>query len=451
MNLPSQLAQRLNHQLAEAYPDFLQALQLPAPVSTRLNPKKTFQHSYSEKIDWCENGFYLAARPVFTLDPLLHAGAYYVQEASSMLLEQVVIQNDLDKNACLALDLCAAPGGKSTHLLSLLQPQSLLISNEVIKTRANILSENIIKWGYPNSIITQNDPQHFAQLQGLFDLILIDAPCSGEGLIRKNPEALNEWSENNLKLCSSRQQRIVADVWPALKEGGILIYSTCTYNPEENMQQLLWMLQEYAFRSLPITLDERWGVEHLQEKNLHAYQCWPHKVKGEGFFMSVLQKTSSSNTTNLKSGKTKNNTVHKSIVQEVSNWIQQPEAFHFHEQNEMVFAFPKQHDALIQLLQAELYIMHMGLPLGEVKKNKIIPQHALALSTQYNPTAFPSFELNKEQALAYLHRDSIDLSAAAKGFVRLTHQQLGLGWANNLGNRSNNMYPVNWRIRLNVS
>lgn len=449
MNLPLALTERLSQQLGPGLPSFLSSLQSPAPVSIRLNPLKSANISSQNKTTWCEAGRYLPERPVFTLDPLLHAGAYYVQEASSMLIEQAILQNDLRKKSLLALDLCAAPGGKSTHLLSLLHPESLLISNEVIKSRAQILAENIIKWGYPNCIVTQNDPNHFQSLEGLFDLILIDAPCSGEGLIRKDPEALNEWSENNLKLCSSRQQRIIADVWPALKENGILIYSTCTYNPEENINNLEWMTKNYNFSSLPLLLNDGWHVEHIHQNNIHAYQCWPHLVKGEGFFMAVLRKDEKANAINIKNTKQKINPANKAVAQEVSSWIKSPDTFSFYQEAEQVFAFPAKHDAVLRFIYHQLNPVHTGLPLGEIKKNKIIPQHALALSTLYNQ-AFPSVELDKEKSLAYLHRDSIDLNDSPKGFVRLTYQGLGLGWANNLGNRSNNMYPVNWRIRLDI-
>jgi 16S rRNA C967 or C1407 C5-methylase (RsmB/RsmF family)/NOL1/NOP2/fmu family ribosome biogenesis protein len=449
MRLPESLLSRMSSQLGNHIDAFLQSIEEPSVTSIRLNPKKVIDHERQTKVPWAQDGYYLSERPVFTLDPLLHAGAYYVQEASSMLIEQALLQNNLHNSPILALDLCAAPGGKSTHLISLLHEESILVSNEIIKSRANILTENMTKWGYPNVVVTQNDPFHFQKLEGLFDLIVVDAPCSGEGLIRKDPEALNEWSENNLKLCSSRQQRIIADVWPALKENGILIYSTCTYNPDENMRNLEWMKTNFEFNSLPLVLKNDLGVEYMNKNNIHAYQCWPHKVKGEGFFISVLQKIEKTNTVNLKSNKQKLNLASKSVSQEVATWIKSAETFNFYQDVEYIFAFPSQHDAILRLLFQQLNIVHVGLPLGEIKKNKIIPNHALALSTVYNDS-FPSIELDKEKSLAYLHRDSIDLSDAPKGFVLMTHQGLGLGWANNLGNRSNNMYPVNWRIRMDL-
>ncbi|MES1226926.1 MAG: RsmB/NOP family class I SAM-dependent RNA methyltransferase, partial [Bacteroidota bacterium] len=200
-------------------------------TSVRVNPNRTFNVEYSTlnvqgKVPWSSNGYYLSERPSFTTDPLFHAGAYYVQEASSMFLEEAVKQTcDLSK-PLKVLDLCAAPGGKSTLLQSIISNESLLISNEVIKSRVNILSENITKWGAANVVVTNNDPKDFQRLPEYFDLIVIDAPCSGSGLFRKDPEAITEWSSDNVMLCSQRQQRILADILPCLKPGGILIYST---------------------------------------------------------------------------------------------------------------------------------------------------------------------------------------------------------------------------------
>jgi 16S rRNA C967 or C1407 C5-methylase (RsmB/RsmF family)/NOL1/NOP2/fmu family ribosome biogenesis protein len=450
MQIPESLLSRLNIQLKNELPDFLQALQSAPSLSIRLNPKKIIDHPYTKQVPWAEHGRYLEQRPMFTLDPHLHAGGYYVQEASSMLIEQAVKQNQLQQKALLALDLCAAPGGKSTHLISMLHQDSLLLSNEIIKSRAHILTENIIKWGYANVLVTQNDPLHFQKLEGLFDLIVIDAPCSGEGLIRKDPEALNEWSDNNLKLCAGRQQRIIADVWPALKEGGILIYSTCTFNPEENMQNLHWLFENYKATSLPLDLANDWSIENLHKKNTHAYQCWPHKVKGEGFFMSVIRKEENNHSVHLKHNKQKLSPANKSEKEIVTNWLKDPASYNLYVKEERLIALPKIHDELIQFLIHQLHVVHAGIPIGEIKKNKIVPQHALALSHEINPNAFANLELSKEQALAYLHRDSFVLENQALGFIRLCYQGLGLGWLNNLGNRVNNLYPANWRIRMDL-
>ena len=249
----------------------------------------TIQH----KIPWTQWGFYLSQRPSFTFDPLFHAGCYYVQEASSMFLEQALKQTvDLSKPVKV-LDLCAAPGGKSTHIHSLISQKSLLISNDVIRSRVNILKDNIIKWGCENVLVTNNDPKDFAQLQNYFDVIVVDAPCSGSGLFRRDPNAINEWSENNVQLCSQRQQRILADIWPALKKDGILIYSTCSYSKEEDEDIVNWLMNEFAIDYSPLTLPVRqagihpdWGIVDTGI----GYRFWPDKVKGEGFFIACFQK-----------------------------------------------------------------------------------------------------------------------------------------------------------------
>ena len=288
-NLPEEFVSRMKILLGSAFPDFLSSLQSPSPVSIRLNSNKNHVTD-GDKIPWCETGRYLKERPIFTLDPTFHGGAYYVQEASSMFLEQIIQQAvDLTK-PLRVLDACAAPGGKSTHLLSLLNEDSLLVSNEVIRSRANILSENIQKWGNSNVMVTNNDPTNFSSLKGYFDIILIDAPCSGEGLFRKDASASHEWSEKNVELCSLRQRRIVADLWPALKENGLLIYSTCTYNEKENEENLNWISKEFPSTAESIKLTPDWGVEAIEQETIKGYRFFPHRVKGEGFFISAIRK-----------------------------------------------------------------------------------------------------------------------------------------------------------------
>ena len=239
-----------------------------------------------EKIPWAEHGYYLESRPSFTFDPLFHAGCYYVQEASSMFLEQALKQTVDLSHPLKVLDLCAAPGGKSTHLLSLISNESLLVSNEVIRSRANILNDNIAKWGCSNVIVTNNDPRDFQRIENYFDVIVVDAPCSGSGLFRRDSEAIEEWSEQNVALCSQRQQRILADVLPALKNGGMLIYSTCSYSKQEDEEICEWLINELKIESLKLKFEENWNVIESDD----GYRFWPDKVKGEGFFIACFRK-----------------------------------------------------------------------------------------------------------------------------------------------------------------
>ena len=281
MNLPQPFLTRIQSQFAGESKLFLESLEQEPPVSIRINPEKQIVYG-DEKVPWCNTGFYLNQRPSFTLDPLFHAGCYYVQDASSMFLEQAFIQTGLSEKKLLILDACAAPGGKSTHLSSLMQKGSLLISNEVIGSRIPVLNENIIKWGNPDVIITNNDPSAFTQLENLFDVILVDAPCSGEGLFRKDPSALTEWSVVNCEINAARQRRILSSLLPSLKPGGILIYSTCTFNPSENEQAVRWLVENNPVENVPLEIKADWGIKTIKDPGNAGYAFHPHKTKGEG-------------------------------------------------------------------------------------------------------------------------------------------------------------------------
>jgi len=289
--LPRPFLERMKQILKDETDDFVSSLGQEPPVSIRLNPFKFRNKPGLEEIPWCKTGYYLPVRPSFTLDPLFHAGAYYVQEPGSMFLEQVFRQVAEPDAPLLVLDLCGAPGGKSTHLLSLMNRESLLVANEVIRTRAAILSENIRKWGNSNVVVTNNDPRYFAALGGIFDIVVVDAPCSGEGLFRKDKNAISEWSPDNANLCSARQKRILSDAWECLKPGGYLIYSTCTYNPEENENNLAWLTEKNSFSPIDLSSAYFPGIKEISVGRVRGYQLMPHRVRGEGFFIGALQKT----------------------------------------------------------------------------------------------------------------------------------------------------------------
>lgn len=436
----------MRSELGPGFDDFVETLQKASPVSIRLNPEKN-RLTYADPIPWSRYGKYLTERPVFTLDPALHAGAYYVQEASSMLLEQALVQStDLTK-PLRVLDLCAAPGGKSTHILSLINSDSLLVSNEVIRSRTSVLSENIQKWGYPNVVVTGNDPENFNRLEGYFDVIVVDAPCSGEGLFRKDPDAMTEWSIDNVQLCSQRQRRILSDVLPALKENGILIYSTCTFNEQENERNLIWLAQEKAFEFIPLSIDPAWGVETIQKENAIGYRCYPHQVKGEGFFISVLQKRISSKELRFKS-KRRFTYAPKKIIERLNEWILHPDQFDFIQQENLLITIPVLLCEDVQLIQERLNIVTKGTAVAEVKHDKLIPEHAFALSIHLNEEHFQKINLTLDQALRYLRKETFAWDEERKGFALVKYQENSLGWVNLLGNRFNNLYPSAWRIRM---
>ncbi len=420
----------------------LEALETPSPVSIRRNPFKTkAELPVSGEIPWCENAFYLTERPFFTKDPLFHAGTYYPQEAGSMFLDAVLKQLELPENP-MVLDLCAAPGGKSTLISSFLNNSGLLVSNEVIQARSRILKENMIKWGVSNSVVTNNDPADFQRIPDFFDLIVVDAPCSGEGMFRKDHASRDEWSEGNVELCSARQKRIVMDVWNSLQPGGLLVYSTCTFNAQENEDNILWMQNELQAEIIPVE-----STHFKAGRNNIGLYALPSLVDTEGFFICILQKSGERRSRKLKLNKRAEVSIVKDLVpmkqfanlngMAVLQW------------SDFSFAVPENLTEEIIFLQHHLRMVKMGTELGEVAKKGLIPHEALALNPQLINTSLPSIELTLEQALSYLHGDTFSIEGK-HGFNLMTYQNEPLGWIKHIGNRFNNLYPKEWRIRMKL-
>ena len=416
-------------------------------TSIRINPFKLsgspkvlpFGEDLGGAVPWTEYGYYLETRPSFTFDPLFHAGCYYVQEASSMFLEQALKQTVDLSQPLKILDLCAAPGGKSTHLLSLISKGSLLVSNEVIRSRANILNDNIVKWGCSNVIVTNNDPRDFQRLENYFDVIVVDAPCSGSGLFRRDAEAIEEWSEQNVALCSQRQQRILADVLPALKNGGVLIYSTCSYSKQEDELICEWLRNELRINNEELIISPDWNV--VQSEG--GYRFWPDKVKGEGFFIACFRKGEKDNEDvylpKVKSEKFSN------LEMEILNKNVNTEGLAFLRHEEIIYAIPEKLLGDINFLSSKLRVVNCGTKIGEIIKDKLIPDHALALSNIISDKT-SRFELDHEQAIQYLKKKELRLETDKKGWTLVTHQGHQLGWINILPNRINNYYPKELRI-----
>ncbi len=443
--LPIDFERQMIALLGEAYEDYKQSLAKPPPVSIRLNPRKPITPE-GEPVAWCSSGYYLAERPAFTLDPFFHAGAYYVQEASSMFLEQVVRQAGLADNPVRILDLCAAPGGKSTHLLSLVHPQSLVVSNEVIKSRAAILAENIGKWGYANAVVTSSDPKDFGALEGFFDLILVDAPCSGEGLFRKDQAARNEWSLNTVHLCSGRQQRILDDVWPALRQNGLLIYSTCTFNPQENEGVLQSLDERYELEPISINLKSSWNIESTLGKPF-GYRFFPHRVKGEGFFLAAIRKTARQKEIHINP-KDKLTPLKLDQHTRITGWLLEPMEFSFIEHKNTIRMIPEVLKQEIQFLLHHVTVAEAGTALATAKHDKLVPEHTAALSVHLDKNAFQVADLSLPEALAYLRKENVVLDTCKPGFTLITYKHIPIGWVNVLPNRVNNLYPSSWRIRM---
>lgn len=443
---PAAFTDRMQRRLGNEAESFFGALCEEPVISIRSNPLKRALPAMRQPVPWCDTGYYLDQRPVFTFDPVFHAGCYYVQEASSMFLEQAILQLNLHEQTILALDLCAAPGGKTTHLASLLSADSLILSNETIQTRTASLKENVIKWGSGNVLVTQNDPAAFAAMDSMFDLVVTDAPCSGEGLFRKDPDSIGHWSQANGELCASRQQRILRDVLPALKPGGILIYSTCTYNEKENEAQVKW-LSGSGLIPQRLDISKYEGVEELSEDNLYGYVFYPHKVRGEGFFLAAFRKEG--DTTNDVSYRSRKGIFQPlpRVLRNVENWIKPDSGTQLFQRGEQVIALPVQWKEAIEYFHEVLHVKVAGTVIADIKGDKTIPHHGLAMSSGLNKNAFECVEVNKEVALSFLRKETMTIPAAEKGWKAVTHQGAVLGWLNHLGNRSNNYYPVEWRIR----
>lgn len=441
------------------YQQLSEAMAEEATVSVRTNPTKWFFKDASIKnfdgwVDWCQEGFYLKERPTFTFDPLMHAGCYYVQEASSMFLAQVMRQY-VDRPVTM-LDLCAAPGGKSTVARSLLTGNSMLVSNEPMRNRAQILAENMTKFGHPYSIVTNNFPKEFQHSGISFDMILTDVPCSGEGMFRKDQTAIDEWSLENVDTCWQRQREIVADIWGNLKPGGILIYSTCTFNTKENEENVRWIAEELGAEILPVETKAKWNITGSLLKGFDqpVYRFLPGKTRGEGLFMAVLQKKKENGVNENGSqhavSKQRQNRNEKNPMKPNINrqWLKGDDMYEFVFHDGIITAFPKDGIETYRAASSHLKVMTAGITIGTVKGKDVIPDQSLALSTSLNREAFPSVEVSYEQAIAYLHKEAVVLPPETpRGFVILTYKGVPIGFVKNIGNRANNLYPQEWRIK----
>ena len=429
----------------ERFARFMEALDGEPVVSIRYNVSKLMPESGDNPVPWAANGRYLSTRPVFTADPLFHAGCYYVQEASSMFLEQFVKQY-VDAPV-RALDLCAAPGGKTTHLLSLLPEGSMLVSNEPVPQRAQVLAENVIKWGNPASVVTRNEPADFGKFTNFFDLVVVDAPCSGEGMFRKDQGAVEQWSLSNVEQCVKRQKRILADIWSALRPGGVLIYSTCTFNKEENEECVEWIAAELGATPLTVHVGEDWGVTGALCGENPVYRFIPGYTAGEGFFIAALRKDGDAPLAQPRQPRWQ--PLAAKLKSTIEGWVVNPGDFNFMQQDERVVALPREHTAAMLALLQKMKVLHFALPIADVKNGKLLPLHQLAMSNSLCKDAFVKVELERDKALAYLHREALTFDQAPVGYLLLTYKGTPIGFAKNIGNRANNLYPAEWRIRKN--
>ena len=405
MNLPVDFEKYTRQLMGEQlYTELLNGLSEDVPVSIRVNPFKCLEHFSiplkDECVPWCQYGYYLKHRPNFTFDPLFHAGLYYVQEASSMFHEHVIQQliHEIGNYDLRVLDLCAAPGGKSIAIRSILPDNCLLYSNEPIRARAQVLMENMLKWGHPNVVVTNNYARDYQRANMRFDIIVADVPCSGEGMFRKDANAIGEWSLQNVEKCWRLQREIITDIWPCLKPGGYLVYSTCTFNAHENEENVNWIVEQLGADFVNVHTKEEWNITGSLIDHHPTYRFIPGKTRGEGLFVAVLKK-------------------HEDDAPDIHA-----------------------REAMLRIMTDEQLV--------PPNKKKDIPNHSKALSIRLQRNEYPNVDIDYQQAISYLRKEAIVLpSETPRGIVLLTYQHAPIGFAKNIGNRANNLYPMEWRIK----
>lgn len=427
---------------ADARQAFVAAHGDPAPVSIRINRAKWEGGHDLRPVPWASDACYLGKRPTFTFDPLFHAGAYYVQEAGSMFLQQAVSACGLVGQDCAALDLCAAPGGKSTHLLSMLGDGAVLVSNEVVRPRARVLCDNITKWGRANVCVTGSDPALFSGLPDFFDLVVVDAPCSGEGMFRKDPQAMEHWSEDAVTHCAARQMHILQHAWTALRPGGHLIYSTCTFNRTENEANVARMLQ-WGGECVEIPVDSHWGITVVRDNRVIAYRFLPHLTEAEGFFLSVIKKPGQGEAFRPSAPKGFWNDL---TVKEQGSWMEIPAGLSAVTEGERIIALTPRLRELFPTISRQVYPLQFGIELARTVKGQTVPSHALAVSAFLSQGSFPAIEVELADAILYLRGNPLP-ATGARGFAIVRYRSLALGLVKGAGNRWNNLYPTPLRIR----
>ena len=441
MNLPQAFIEQLRDLLPDEWEALTGTIATSEPsVAVRVNEVRGVGVPDGARcVPWCDRGFYLQDRQQFTFDTDWHAGRYYVQDASSMFIAYVI--RHLVHEPVRYLDLCAAPGGKTTAALQALPTGSLVVANEIVPPRARVLADNVIRWGHPRCVVTSNAPAHVGKLTHFFDVIATDVPCSGEGMMRKDDEAVAQWSPQLVEQCAERQRGILTDVWQALHPGGLLIYSTCTYNRQENEEMADFIVHELGATSLEVPVEPGWNIHPAIGSDCHCYRFMPHRVDGEGLFMAVFRKDGDSPRQDIRI-KDKSS---KKADETAKNWLSAPNDYVISQQGDLMIAAPQDIRREVDALRASLNVLHAGVELATLMGRKTVPHHALAMSVERDKDAFPICEVDYPTALRYLRGESITVDGP-RGYVLIAHKGAIQGFANNLGNRANNLYPKSLRI-----
>lgn len=441
MKLPELFISQLRDLLPDEWEALADAITSSDPsVAVRVNAARGVSvPDRARRVPWCGQGYYLDNRPSFTFDTDWHAGRYYVQDASSMFIAHVI--DNLIHEPVRYLDLCAAPGGKTTAAIQALPQRSMIVANEIVPPRARVLGDNVVRWGDPRCVVTSNAPAQVGKLTHFFDVVAADVPCSGEGMMRKDDEAVAQWTPALVEQCAQRQREILTDVWPALRPGGLLIYSTCTYNRQENEQMADFIVNELGATSLEVPVEPDWNIHPAIGSDICCYRFMPHRVDGEGLFMAVFRKDGEAPCQYIRI-KEKNT---KKADEIGKNWLDSPNDYMIGQQGDLCIAVPVDIRGEVAALRASLNVLHAGVELATVMGRKTVPHHALAMSTARATDAFPVCEVDYTTALRYLRGESITVDGP-RGYVLIAHEGAVLGFANNLGNRANNLYPKPLRI-----
>lgn len=449
--LPIAFTERMRKQLgAEEAERLFAALDSVSPVAVRLNPAKCGEEgvwSNGEAIAWSKNGRRLKERPSFTLDTAFHAGAYYVQEAASQFIDYIISHEELQGKR--VLDMCSAPGGKTTIYSTAVGEEGLVVANEYVRSRANVLADNVRKWGMGNVLVTNNAPEHIAQFEGWFDMVAVDAPCSGEGMFRKEEVAREDWSEEAVKMCAARQLSIVREAWQSLRDGGLFIYSTCTFNEDEDEGLLRAFIEEVGDVFEPsqsVEIDDAWGIVKGEVGAFQTFRFFPHKTDSEGLFVAIARKAEPTTQRTPKARKRVMQEVDKNSRKELAKWLQHPDNYTFAMVADTIYAYPSVQFKAVQALSEGLTAIYSGVAMGQIFKGKLKPDWALSQYIGFERTAVAVEEVDEERALDYLRKRDIAVGDMAEGINLITHKGRALGFAKRVGARCNNLYPNSLKI-----
>ena len=448
--LPQQFVVNMRHQLGDSSAEALfEALESSSPISVRLNPYKWHGEEYGTAVPWCEWGRYLDTRPQFTTEIPFVAGAYYVQEAGSQFIAHILKTEGIEGGKII--DMCAAPGGKTTLYSAIVGDRGLVLANEYVRNRANILADNVRKWGLGNVVVTNNDPQHIAAFEQWADVVAVDAPCSGEGMFRKDEVARSEWTAQSVDMCATRQMDILRQAWKSLKAGGLLIYSTCTFNTTEDEGILEQMTSEWGEEIEPsteIAVSDDWGVECIKVGDFQGFRFFPHRVKSEGFFVAVARKRTDVGGRSVvpKPRKKIMTDAPREAIKELSRWVVNQDTLRFAVVAESYYAYPSEYFETIRSLANNLTVIYSGVEMGQIFKGKLKPEWSLSQSVWYNRDVVPSVELGREEALDYLRKKDVSAGVFVEGINLVSSDGYALGFVKRVGNRVNNGYPNSLKI-----